>query len=114
MASRQSSSIFIDASHESVWNLLTTADGIPDWYDNWNAVEHDDLTDGKLGVGAIFSLVRHTDGGDRTAACHVTVADAPNTLTWLERAEGCPVMRVEFRIEPSQTGGCVLTIQKRY
>ena len=43
MASTVTESIEIAKPPESVWDLLTTAEQIAEWYDDWDAVEYSPL-----------------------------------------------------------------------
>ena len=55
-------SISISAPLQTVWDLITTIDTIPEWYDSWDGVEHD-ATDIRLQVGTPFQLTRRRDDG---------------------------------------------------
>ena len=60
---------------------------------------------GILRVGSTFRLLRR----DTSAWCHVTVADPPHRLRWLEIADDRFAVAVEFRLTPDEAGGTVLT-----
>jgi uncharacterized protein YndB with AHSA1/START domain len=107
MANPLTSSIGIAKPPEIVWNLLTTVEGITDWYDDWDAVDY--RGSGKfLRVGSTFHLLHRGN----SAWCRVTVADPPHRLRWLEIVKGRVAVAVEFRLNPDETGGTVLTHTK--
>ncbi|WP_428342857.1 SRPBCC family protein [Mycobacterium sp.] len=62
----QTGSITIAAPPETVWDLITTIDTIPEWYDTWDTAEHD-TADPRLRVATSFSLLRHRRG--RVSTC---------------------------------------------
>jgi uncharacterized protein YndB with AHSA1/START domain len=107
MANPLTSSIGIAKPPAIVWNLLTTVEGIADWYDNWDAVD-DGRSRGSLRVGSTFRLLRRGN----SAWCRVTVADPPHRLRWLEITDNRFAVAVEFCLDPDETGGTVLTHTK--
>jgi uncharacterized protein YndB with AHSA1/START domain len=100
-------SIAIAKAPEFVWNLLTAAEQIPGWYDNWETVDRI-LPDGSIRVGATFRLSRR----GHTAWCRVVVAEPRHRLHWEEVADDGSGVLVEFRISPDEVGGTVLTHTK--
>lgn len=108
MAKPLTSSLGITSSAETVWNLLTAADGIADWYDDWESVVDYQGPQGFLHVGSTFRLLRR----GTSAWCRVTVADPPHRLRWLEIADDGDAVAVEFRLERDGTDGTVVTHTK--
>ncbi|WP_319456468.1 MULTISPECIES: SRPBCC family protein [unclassified Mycobacterium] len=103
MANPLTSSISIAKPPGILWNLLTAAEGLTDWYDNWDAVDYTGDR-GFLRVGSTFRLLRQGN----SAWCRVTLADPPHLLRWLEVADGGVTVAVEFRLKSDETGGTVL------
>lgn len=91
----QTGSINITSAPESVWDLITTVDTIPEWYDTWDAVDHD-TTDPRLRMGTVFRLIRHRRGRDDTARCRVTDLTAPTRLQWEQSALHKATVSVTF------------------
>lgn len=114
MTSSQAESIRIAKSRDALWELLTTISGIPDWYDNWDTVEHDDTVDQRLRIGARFQLVRHRGELVEWAQCRVVLVDAPHRLRWIEDQLYSPPITVDFRLEPDSAEATVLTLTKTY
>jgi uncharacterized protein YndB with AHSA1/START domain len=98
-----SRSIRVAAPPAKVWELITTVAGIPEWYDNWDAVEHA-ADEERLQVGTSFRLIRHRVGRDDTALCRVTSVEAPRRLCWLQHAPQLAPMSVEFQLVPDTEG----------
>ena len=94
-----SESIRIAAPRDKVWDLITTVAGITEWYDTWDAVEHD-ADDERLQVGTSFRLIRRRGGREDTALCRVTSLQPPRRLCWVQYASRQPTMSVEFRLLP--------------
>ena len=107
MASPVTESIGIAKPPETVWNLLTTAEQIADWYDDWDAVEYS-RPEASIRVGSTFRLSRRGN----SAFCRVVVAEPPHRLHWLEVADDGSAVSVEFCISPDDVGGSVLTHTK--
>jgi uncharacterized protein YndB with AHSA1/START domain len=107
MASPLTSSIDIAKPPGILWKLLTDVEQINDWYDDWDAVDYI-RPQGILRVGSTFRLLRR----DTSAWCHVTIADPPQRLRWLEIADDWAAVAVEFSLTPDATGGTVLTHTK--
>jgi uncharacterized protein YndB with AHSA1/START domain len=107
MANPLTSSIGIAKPPGIVWNLLTTVKRITDWYDDWDAVEYRG-SQGFLRVGSTFRLLRRGN----SASCRVTFADPPHRLRWVEITDDRVAIAVEFRLNPDETGGTVLTNTK--
>jgi uncharacterized protein YndB with AHSA1/START domain len=104
MAKSLSSSIGIAKPPAIVWDVLTAAEGLAGWYDDWDAVENM-RPRGNVHLGSTFRLVRQ----GKTAWCRVTVADPPNRLRWLQISDDGVAVAVEFNLKPDDTGGTVLT-----
>lgn len=107
MADTLKSSILIKVRPTVLWNRLTLAQEIADWYDDCDAVDRI-LPPGQLRAGSTFRLVRP----DRYVDCHVTVADPLLRLRWLEFGDERGVIAVEFRLAPDGTDRTVLTHTK--
>jgi uncharacterized protein YndB with AHSA1/START domain len=96
-----SQSVRLAAPPDKVWDLITAVAGITDWYDTWDAVEHEDP---RLEVGTSFRLIRHRVGRIETALCRVTSVQPPSRLRWVQSAPRQPAMSVEFRLVADATG----------
>ena len=107
MANPLTTSIRVAKPTGILWNLLTTVARITDWYDDWDAVDYSGSR-GVLRVGSTFRLLRRRN----SAWCRVTVADPPHRLRWVEIADDRVAVAVEFRLNPDETGGTVLTHTK--
>ena len=107
MAGPLTESIGIAKPPEAVWNLLTTAEQIVDWYDDWDAVEYSRAGE-SIRVGSIFRLSRR----DNSAWCRVVVAEPPHRLHWLEVNDDGFAVSVEFCVSPDGVDGTVLTHTK--
>lgn len=92
----------LNTSPEEVWDLITTASAITEWYDSWDAVEYE-AADLRLRVGSTFRLTRHRDGRDEAARCRVTVAQAPTRLQWEQSGRDVPTMLVTFEVAADDT-----------
>ena len=113
MSGTLSQSIQIAATPEALWDLLRTAAGIRDWYDDWDAIE--DASERYLHVGTSFRLVRRRGSSVESVVCRVTVVDEPHRLTWSESAPRQPPVSVDFQLEPDpETAGTLLTLSKHY
>ncbi len=104
----QSGAISITAPSETVWELITTADTICQWYDTWDTVEPD-TADPRLRVGTVFRLTRYRHGRGRghTALCRVTDCTAPIRLQWEQSAPHTPTMSVTFHLIPGADAGTI-------
>lgn len=100
----QTESIGISAPPETVWELITTADTICEWYDTWDTVEHD-TAEPRLRVGTSFRLTRHRLGRDDTAHCRVTDICATSQLQWEQSSPHTPTMLVTFHLIPGADTG---------
>ncbi len=100
-------SIGIAKPPETVWSLLTTAEQIADWYDDWDTVEYS-RPGASIHVGSTFRLSRRGN----SAWCRVVVAEPPHRLHWLEVADDGVAVSVEFCVSPDEVGGTVLTHTK--
>lgn len=100
MTSTESQSIRIAASRGALWDVLTTTAGIADWYDNWDTVEYDGLSQRHLGHEARFRLIRIRNGHIEAAQCLVTVVDPPDRLGWIEDGPHGRTVFVAFHLEP--------------
>lgn len=87
----------LNTSPEQVWELITTASAIPEWYDRWDCVDFE-VGDLRLRVGSTFRLTGHRDGRDEAARCRVTMAQAPSRLQWEQSGDGVPTMVVTFSV----------------
>jgi uncharacterized protein YndB with AHSA1/START domain len=94
-----SGSIRVAAPPAKLWELITTIAKITEWYDSWDAVEHDPDEE-RLQVGTSFRLIRHRVGRNDIALCRVTFVAAPRRLCWLQFARKLPPMSVEFQLLP--------------
>lgn len=92
----------INASPEKVWELITTVNTIPEWYDAWDSVEPE-AADLQLQVGTTFRLVSRRNGGLHTARCRVTDAKAPTRLQWEQSALHVPTVLVTFLVTADGT-----------
>ena len=92
----------INASPEEVWDLITTVNTIPEWYDTWDSVDHE-TADLRLQVGTTFRLISHRNSRDHTARCRVTDARAPTRLQWEQSALHAPTMLVTFLVIADDT-----------
>jgi uncharacterized protein YndB with AHSA1/START domain len=92
----------INASPDEVWELITTVNTIPEWYDTWDSVDHE-RTDLRLRVGTTFHLIGHRNGRDHTARCRVTDAQAPTRLQWEQSALHVPTILVTFLVVADDT-----------
>ncbi len=105
----QTGSISIAAPPETVWELITTLDTIPEWYDTWDTAQPDtpepDTTGSRLQVGTAFRLLRHHRGRDTAAHCVVTELTAPTRLRWRQSAPHTPTTSVTFLLIPGADGG---------
>ncbi|WGI35033.1 SRPBCC family protein [Mycolicibacterium aubagnense] len=90
-------SISINASAEKVWELITTVNTIPEWYDAWDSVDPE-TADVRLQLGTTFRLISRRKGRDHTARCRVTDAQAPTRLQWEQSALHVPTMLVTFLV----------------
>lgn len=90
-------SIEISRSREAVWELITTIDGIPGWYEDWDRCLHDAAED-HLKDGTAFQLtaVRRPMA---VLDCQVVTAEAPTLLRWIEHLPHHAPVLVEFRLE---------------
>ncbi len=100
----QTGSISIAAPPETVWELITTPDTIPEWYDTWDTAEPD-TTGSRLQVGTAFRLVRHHRGRHTAAHCVVTELTAPTRLRWRQSAPHTPTTSVTFLLIPEPDTG---------
>jgi hypothetical protein len=107
MAESLTHSITVAKLPTVVWNLLTLVEQITDWYDDWDEVDRI-RPRGFLRVGTTFRLARD----DRSVWCHVTVADPPARLRWLEIDRDWGAVAVQFRLDPDGAGGTVVTHTK--
>jgi uncharacterized protein YndB with AHSA1/START domain len=107
MAGPVTESIGIAKPPEAVWNLLTTADQIADWYDDWDAVDCSRPGE-SIRAGSTFRLSRRSN----SAWCRVVVAEPPHRLQWLEVTNDGFAVSVEFCVSPDEVGGTVLTHTK--
>jgi uncharacterized protein YndB with AHSA1/START domain len=92
----------INASPEEVWELITTVNTIPQWYDTWDSVDHE-TADLRLRVGTTFRLISHRNGRDHTARCRVTDTQAPTRLQWEQLALHVPTILVTFLVIADET-----------
>ena len=92
----------INAAPEEVWDLITTVNTIPEWYDTWDFVDHD-TADLRLRVGTTFRLIGHRNGRHHTARCRVTDAQAPTRLQWEQSALHVPNVLVTFVVIADDT-----------
>jgi uncharacterized protein YndB with AHSA1/START domain len=97
-------SISIAAPPATVWELITTADTICEWYDTWDTVEHD-TAETRLRVGTSFLLTRHRLGRDDTARCRVIDLSAQSWLRWEQSSAHTPTMSVTFHLIPGAETG---------
>ena len=107
MSTPVTESIGIAKPPEAVWNVLTNAEQIADWYDDWDTVEYS-CPGEPVRVGSTFRLSRR----DSSAWCRVVVAEPPHRLHWLEVSDDGFEVSVEFCVRPDEVGGTVLTHTK--
>lgn len=107
MARPVTESVEIAKPPETVWDLLTTAEQIAEWYDDWDAVEYSS-PGAPIRVGSTFRLSRRSN----SAWCRVVVAQPPHRLRWLEVGDDGFAVSVEFCVSPDAVGGTVLTHTK--
>jgi uncharacterized protein YndB with AHSA1/START domain len=113
MGTTESRSIHVATTPETLWQMLITTAGIPDWYDDWDAVEHD--TDhGRLSEQATFRLIRRRGGHTQTAHCRVILLDPPHRLIWTEDSPPYPGNEVRFELERDPADDTVLTLTKTF
>ncbi len=86
-------SIDIGAPPAKVWELLTRLEGIPTWYDGWDAVERTSTSGERLTVGLPFQLLGRRSGRRTRATCRVTELDPLRRICWVEAPDdGAPEM----------------------
>ncbi len=102
----QTGSISIAAPPETVWELITTLDTIPEWYDTdtWDTARPD-TAGSRLQVGTAFRLLRHHRGRHTTAHCVVTELTAPTRLRWRQSSPHTPTTSVAFLLIPQPDTG---------
>lgn len=100
----QTGSIRLNAPPETVWDFITTAATVYEWYDTWDTVRID-TEDPRLRVGSSFHLTRHRDGCDETARCEVTDLTAPRRVSWEQSSPQAPTMTVAFLLVPGTDTG---------
>ena len=104
--------IEIAAPPEKVWRLITTAGTIPSWYDGWGGVT-DLPADGRLALGATFTLVegRGVPGG--VASCRVVRVDPLVELVWVEAQPDRFPTTVVFALASTDGRTSQLTLTRR-
>ena len=88
-------SIDIGAPPAKVWDLLTRVEGIPVWYDGWDAVEAT-TTEERLTVGLTFQVLGHRSGRRTRATCRVTELEPLRRISWVESPDDGASEMVRF------------------
>ncbi len=88
-------SILINAPPVKVWDVITRAGSISDWYEGWDRILSAE-TGCAVRQGLSFRLVRNTKGGEEVAECTITELLPGVRLQWVESSPRKPTTTVTF------------------